>query len=309
MPLFTPIPEANATRRLLSFGLAICWNASIIGVLSIVRTPESHVPIPERKATILAPARQMVKLAPSPIRLNLKSIPSPARSPIPLPLQVRAPVLAPAPELAASQPLMLPSAIPPVTSSAVTPPAPPSQPVRVAETGLFAAVTGREEIRAAVRSVQSSGFGGIAASQPRSQRSAQVGSSGFDITAGQEQPAMKRATSQTAFEAQQIASSRPLRSPDGIQKASFRPVEILSKPKPEYTEVARERRIEGEVWLEVLFGANGTPEIRRVVRSLGYGLDENAIQAASHIRFRPALRGELPVDEVATLRVQFLLAQ
>lgn len=86
------------------------------------------------------------------------------------------------------------------------------------------------------------------------------------------------------------------------------PVEILSKPKPAYTEEGRRLRVEGDVVLEVLFGAAGALRVLRVVQGLGHGLDEAAIEAAGKISFRPATREGVPVDHTATLRVVFQLA-
>ena len=86
------------------------------------------------------------------------------------------------------------------------------------------------------------------------------------------------------------------------------PVEILSKPKPEYTEEARKLKLEGEVLLRVLFTAGGEPRVLEVVRGLGHGLDETAIRAAQQIRFKPALRDGLPVDSTATVHILFQLA-
>ena len=65
-------------------------------------------------------------------------------------------------------------------------------------------------------------------------------------------------------------------------------MEIISKPNPVYTEEARQLRLEGEVLLEVLFGANGQLHVNRVVRGMGHGLDEAAIAAANKMRFKPA---------------------
>ena len=44
------------------------------------------------------------------------------------------------------------------------------------------------------------------------------------------------------------------------------PVEITFKPNPLYTDEARSLKLEGEVLLEVMFGANGTLHVNRVVR-------------------------------------------
>jgi TonB family protein len=89
---------------------------------------------------------------------------------------------------------------------------------------------------------------------------------------------------------------------------STNPVAITFKPNPVYTDEARQLRLEGEVLLEVMFGANGQLHVNRVVRGLGHGLDEAAISAANKIRFTPALRNRQPVDSTAVVHVVFQLA-
>jgi len=86
------------------------------------------------------------------------------------------------------------------------------------------------------------------------------------------------------------------------------PVEITYKPNPVYTEEARNLKLEGEVLLEVMFGANGQLHVNRVVRGMGHGLDEAAIAAANKMRFKPALRNGQPVDSTAIVHVVFQLA-
>jgi TonB family protein len=92
------------------------------------------------------------------------------------------------------------------------------------------------------------------------------------------------------------------------EKPAIQLVEILEKPDPVYTAEARARRIEGNVVLEVIFTADGSVEILRVVRGLGYGLDQEAIDAARRIRFRPERVDGKPVDEHARLQIVFRLA-
>jgi len=86
-------------------------------------------------------------------------------------------------------------------------------------------------------------------------------------------------------------------------------VDILNKPNPVYSTEGRTLRIEGDVVLEVVFLASGQMQVTRVVKSLGHGLDEAAIQAAKQIRFRPAKRDGLPVDFPARVRIGFRLAE
>jgi TonB family protein len=90
--------------------------------------------------------------------------------------------------------------------------------------------------------------------------------------------------------------------------AKITPAEILSKPAPLYTDEARAKHIEGEVLLEVVFEATGKIHVLRVIRGLGYGLDDAAIRAAQQIRFKPALQDGQPSDSTAVLHIIFQLA-
>jgi TonB family protein len=85
------------------------------------------------------------------------------------------------------------------------------------------------------------------------------------------------------------------------------PVEVLYKPTPAYTDEARALKVEGEVVLEVEFGATGQVRVVRVVRGLGHGLDDMAVRAAEQIRFTPALSGGQPVDFRAMVQIIFRL--
>ena len=87
-----------------------------------------------------------------------------------------------------------------------------------------------------------------------------------------------------------------------------KPVEVLFKPKPMYTDEARAKKLEGDVLLQVVFTASGEVKIERIVQGLGYGLDESAETAARQIRFRPAQRDGQPVDFPAIVHITFELA-
>lgn len=86
------------------------------------------------------------------------------------------------------------------------------------------------------------------------------------------------------------------------------PVSVLSKPTPSYTLEARQRKIEGDVELEVEFTATGQVHVLRVVQGLGYGLDESAVKAAESIRFAPARRDGQAIDAQGRLKIVFRLS-
>jgi len=87
-----------------------------------------------------------------------------------------------------------------------------------------------------------------------------------------------------------------------------KPVEILSVPRPVYTDEARNKKVEGDVLVQVVFTASGQVQVLRVVRGLGYGLDESAEAAARQIRFKPAEQDGQPVDSPAIAHITFELA-
>lgn len=90
-------------------------------------------------------------------------------------------------------------------------------------------------------------------------------------------------------------------------QARLIPAEITFKPTPVYTPEARSLHVEGEVLLQVVFEATGKLRVVRVVRGLGHGLDEAAVQAAEQIKFKPARREGQPADSTATLHIVFQL--
>jgi TonB family protein len=108
------------------------------------------------------------------------------------------------------------------------------------------------------------------------------------------------------FGTEQVVHNGPKLQADSGPATSA--VEITYKPNPVYTDEARSLKLEGEVLLEVMFGANGTLHVNRVVRGLGHGLDEAAIAAANKMRFKPALRGGQSVDSTAVVHVVFQMA-
>jgi len=83
--------------------------------------------------------------------------------------------------------------------------------------------------------------------------------------------------------------------------------QVLSWPKPKYTEEARKEKIQGKVFLSVVFGADGRIRDIKVVRGLGYGLDEQAIIAAQQIKFIPGTRNGQPISVRQRIEVEFRL--
>jgi TonB family protein len=118
----------------------------------------------------------------------------------------------------------------------------------------------------------------------------------------------KRGAVQTSgFGDQTVAAEAPKKKAASGEGAPT-PVEILEKPRPEYTAEGRKLKIEGDVVLEMVFLANGSVQVNRVVSGLGHGLDEAATRAAQQIKFKPAKRDGRPVDFPARVRIEFRMA-
>ena len=76
---------------------------------------------------------------------------------------------------------------------------------------------------------------------------------------------------------------------------------------PPYSEEARKAKYQGVVVLSAIVRKDGTIEIVKVVRGLGLGLDENAIQALKQWKFRPGMKNGVPVDVALNIEVNFSL--
>ena len=59
-------------------------------------------------------------------------------------------------------------------------------------------------------------------------------------------------------------------------------------PEPQYTDQAREAKLEGRVRLSVMVGADGRALQVRIVQRAGLGLDERAVESVRAWKFVPA---------------------
>jgi TonB family protein len=82
---------------------------------------------------------------------------------------------------------------------------------------------------------------------------------------------------------------------------------LISKTEPEYTEQARAAKYQGTVLLYIEVGPDGYAHNINVIRGLGLGLDEKAIEAVSQWQFKPGQKEGQPVTVQATIEVNFRL--
>jgi len=98
----------------------------------------------------------------------------------------------------------------------------------------------------------------------------------------------------------------------------LRPQEIshTTEPQPihtvrsQYTKEALAAKIEGDVILSLMVGPDGVPSDIKLVRGLGMGLDEKAVECLQQWRFKPATNYfSEPVSAKATVVINFRLPQ
>jgi TonB family protein len=98
------------------------------------------------------------------------------------------------------------------------------------------------------------------------------------------------------------ASATPLKVGGGVT-----PPRLLSKVEPEYSEQARDAKYQGTVLLQIVVDTDGKAKNISVIKSLGYGLDEKAVEAVSIWTFQPGTMGGVPVPVMAQIEVNFRL--
>jgi periplasmic protein TonB len=82
----------------------------------------------------------------------------------------------------------------------------------------------------------------------------------------------------------------------------------LNQVEAEFSDEARRAKYQGVCLISMIVDANGMPQNPRVLRPLGMGLDEKALEAVRKYRFKPAMKdGKTPVPVMITVEVNFRL--
>jgi len=82
---------------------------------------------------------------------------------------------------------------------------------------------------------------------------------------------------------------------------------LIHEVLPQFSEEARKARFQGTVLLQTIVRRDGSVQVIHVVRSLGYGLDDEAIRAAEQWVFAPGMKNGRPVDVPINIEVTFNL--
>jgi periplasmic protein TonB len=96
---------------------------------------------------------------------------------------------------------------------------------------------------------------------------------------------------------------------DGVYRAGngVTKPELLKKVEPEYSEEARKAKFQGVVVLYIVVDPNGNAVSPKVMKSLGLGLDEKAMEAVKQWKFKPGYKDGKAVAVAATVEVNFRL--
>ncbi|MGA2046853.1 MAG: energy transducer TonB [Terracidiphilus sp.] len=82
----------------------------------------------------------------------------------------------------------------------------------------------------------------------------------------------------------------------------------LNSVEAEFSDEARRAKYQGVCLISLIVDAQGNPQNPRVVRALGMGLDEKALEAVKKYKFKPAMKeGRTPVPVMITVEVNFRL--
>jgi TonB family protein len=304
-PMFAEAPASAMRGRRILIGVSIAVHVLLFVAILLM---------PKRADTIEEPALpiSIVFTAPMPPEPEVARAPAAPKPPPPKPKPAPEPVKeAPAPIAKAPEPIPQP-VIPEVVAPKIVKVDPP-KPRPEVKVGLLDEAPAGPAIVASRNSksvIVASGFDGAAGQPSSAARPGRVMEAAFDTT-----PAKPRAgrpatgtVQESGFGEEAAAKPKRERERERPLGALDSEVEIVSKPKPIYTEEARGLKLEGDVVLDVTFEASGRVNVLGVAQGLGHGLDEAAVEAAKKIRFNPARRDGSPVDHTAKLRVVFRLA-
>jgi len=85
-----------------------------------------------------------------------------------------------------------------------------------------------------------------------------------------------------------------------------KPIPIYT-PEPDFTDEARKLHIQGQVVLHVIIEPDGRVTHMRVLRSLGFGLDEQAMKAVTNWKFKPSTKDGKAIPVWIDIEVSFQL--
>jgi TonB family protein len=84
---------------------------------------------------------------------------------------------------------------------------------------------------------------------------------------------------------------------------------LLNRIEAKYSDYGLQQRINGACVISLIIDTHGMPQNVHIFKSLEPSLDQNALNAVSQYRFKPAMRNGTPVPVMITVEVDFRLFQ
>ncbi len=314
---FGVLDDGSQSKR--SVVTSIVVNLLLLLLIVVIgRTVRAHVISSHRLVTLVAPlppVKPMVvpKRLPVPPPPVVKSIPLPAVVQHPLPAPPVAPKVAmsaPAPALpaiaphpiVAAAPVPVPAPIIPITLGKATDAAPTTRQPATTAVSLGVATNGSPHGVSSTQSVNLGRGNGSGHAVTGSIQGVHLGGGGAapgTATASVSQIQLGRAGSHDA-------TVRPVVAAYPIAAAP----KVMYRPTPVYSQEALRLHIEGDIEVRLSVSATGAITVLGVVRGLGHGLDESALQAVRGMQFRPAVDASgQPVGWEGTVKVVFQIAR
>ncbi len=85
------------------------------------------------------------------------------------------------------------------------------------------------------------------------------------------------------------------------------PPRLTEVASPDYTVEAKKKKIEGSVTVAIVIDKKGDVVDAKVLKGLGYGLDENAIIAVKEWKYKPAEKDGVPIAVKMEVSVDFYI--
>ena len=109
--------------------------------------------------------------------------------------------------------------------------------------------------------------------------------------------------------AQDQPAPNPQEPPSRVYKSGngVTPPRVFYSPDPEFSDQARRKHFQGTCVLGLVVGEDGMPRNIKIIKPLGMGLDEKAIETVRSWKFEPARKDGKPVAVEIAIEVDFHL--
>lgn len=83
--------------------------------------------------------------------------------------------------------------------------------------------------------------------------------------------------------------------------------QVIYAQQPQFTDAARQAKYQGVCIVSLIVDAQGNPQRVQIIQHVGMGLDEKALEAVRHYKFKPAMLQGHPVPVEVHIKVNFRL--